>query len=1263
MSRTDPQRRPPTNLRRTSEETYPPLSDEQAAVFESFRSPGSLTVARAGSGAGKTRLAVECFCDAIWRDLDAGRSEPRGSVFVTFTRTGARDIRDAVEARLADHVAACERAGATDDPIYRNWNEVQAWIEERADVRTLDSLTLEWYRRLARASDLPSDVSAGDSVATEAVFERIETAIRNEAAVDDDLASAIATLEARYGDGEDDAGPTPWLTAVHEAMKVGRQYCEGIEWVISRLREGVDACFGGDRPESAADVASTIRDLSGEYVDPLFVNDAWLQYARATYDATARLVADFCTVLRRFRRHYDEITYETGAFTHTDVTYIVTTVLDPDRRLESGATVDRVDAFRDQLTQEYARVIVDEAQDNSYGQLRAIRHLFDAGMTNTEGLYVGDLQQSIYTWRVAEPTLFAELIGVAGDPSGDRLGVDDVTTIPLTDSFRSHPHILDFVNDAFPDVFADPARGGLGELQVPFQELRARRVETEPDDPHVHVVTCEETSREDLVPTEATALARRLRGAVEEGVLGVDANRALAETSGDSVDRRTPAAGHEPAIEPATDGQIAFIFRSMWHADTYADALGRQGFKTAILSGTSLFETPEVQVVEGLLRCIERQNAPEGVKWLVDSPLSAIDDAAAEALDACGYDLHETETSLRSALAGVSDAAETVDSSLWDSPRRREAVEAAIDQVAALADLHRRLRTARHGPKADLLRTLVRETAYDATLLATENGFQRNANVDRLIEIVAGWEANEPLSLDDLLVNMARAREAEGDGPDAAVTADEYADDTVLLLSAHKAKGKEFDVVVLPDLYRQVGGMPMADADLLADRTTGMALRPWSGGATRPDPSPTTEHFDTFWQADETDAFDDVGHTWVAEHRADDGTFVHDHPYQGIVADLRAEEFRALYMAVTRACDHLVVGLAPNRTSFEEPYESWGATLEAALDLSNAPDRGAYWLDCTDSTDTTRSIPVGVDDLPAADPRPGRETTVAEYARRGRERQPTADATPDRPACPSAPEGDARTRPRTVSPSTITDQLDDVTAAFETICADVDVIARGSEIDAGDPPSGIDRQTWGDLVHAAVQALAADPSPGSHRDRFAAPIETALDAELLADHESRSAAHEILRSDVLPAFTATETYADLRDASPRLVERPTAAIFDECDRPLHVRGWFDLAYPTESGWRVCDLKTGAPAGSNPALAVDTDRVDEPFAGYAVQLGLYAWLLEHEYDVPVDTARLVYLWPTPVEIDLSFDRSRIPDVLAAIVEDTSPADYTDQRTSE
>ena len=109
----------------------------------------------------------------------------------------------------------------------------------------------------------------------------------------------------------------------------------------------------------------------------------------------------------------------------------------------------------------YERIFVDECQDVSSVQDALIQAL--AGENNTLFM-VGDVKQSIYRFRLANPKLFLARITDDGPDAGER--------IFLQENFRSRPEVLETANTVFRDVM----RKGSAEMDyTPADELKPGR--------------------------------------------------------------------------------------------------------------------------------------------------------------------------------------------------------------------------------------------------------------------------------------------------------------------------------------------------------------------------------------------------------------------------------------------------------------------------------------------------------------------------------------------------------------------------------------------------------------------------------------------------------------------------------------------------------------------------------------------------------------------------------------------------------------------
>ncbi|MEO8465231.1 MAG: UvrD-helicase domain-containing protein [Gammaproteobacteria bacterium] len=120
------------------------------------------------------------------------------------------------------------------------------------------------------------------------------------------------------------------------------------------------------------------------------------------------------------------------------------------------------------LDRRIQHILVDEFQDTSQSQLRLLE-LLTAGWQRDDGrtlFLVGDPMQSIYRFRDADMSLFLR---------AKQRGIGDVelTSLALTNNFRSAPEIVGWVNSAFMSVF--PAQDQIATGVAAFHPSTAVR--------------------------------------------------------------------------------------------------------------------------------------------------------------------------------------------------------------------------------------------------------------------------------------------------------------------------------------------------------------------------------------------------------------------------------------------------------------------------------------------------------------------------------------------------------------------------------------------------------------------------------------------------------------------------------------------------------------------------------------------------------------------------------------------------------------------
>ncbi|MFP5282590.1 MAG: ATP-dependent helicase, partial [Actinomycetes bacterium] len=421
-------------------------------------------------------------------------------------------------------------------------------------------------------------------------------------------------------------------------------------------------------------------------------------------------------------------------------------------------------------------VLLDEYQDTSAAQARMLRGLF-SGPTLREGrghpvTAVGDPFQAIYGWRGAAASniihFTADFPRRDGAP-GRRYG--------LTVNRRSGPTILAVAN-----LLSSP--------------LRRQMTATLPDDPE------HEGSGTGLLRAPAGTRPGQVRAATfttwPEEVEWVADQVVAARAEG------TASRWADVAVLTRRNADIGPLYAALTGRDVPVEIVGLGG----------LLQLPEIVDVTALLRLVEDVTAnPDlvrvltGPRWRIGPRDLALLGRRARELAAARPAAADPESDLTAALGEAvagTDPTEVV--CLLD------AVESPGDQPYSSAARRRFARVAaelsylrRHGeePVLDLVRRVISVLGLDVEVMATPE-FRRTARRDQLgafLDAVAGYvDVDGDASLAGLLAWL-QAEVDQGAGLEQSVPSDREA---VKLLTVHKAKGLEWEVVFLPALVKGV---------------------------------------------------------------------------------------------------------------------------------------------------------------------------------------------------------------------------------------------------------------------------------------------------------------------------------------------------------------------------------------------------------------------------------------------------------------------------
>jgi ATP-dependent exoDNAse (exonuclease V) beta subunit len=432
----------------------------------------------ASAGTGKTYQLSGRFLELLFQGV-----EPRAILATTFTRKAAGEIQDRVLARLAEAVSDSKKRAELSDQVGRalssaDVEDLLARLTRRLgelSVRTLDAFFVHLARLFALELGLPPDWHIVDEVEDralrrEAVARTLAATARLELLVLlrglqradasrsvervllreveqgrdaflDSHAEAWSRVKPAAGasDAEVDAALARLARLALPTTKAGepdKTWTRERDALLERVRTRDWESFatkGLGQKVITGQTSYQRREIEGEWLAELE-----LLAQRASHELISEVAAFNAAALgwlERFEASYETLKAEERAYRFEDLPK----ALHPRETSRLGEREQiwyRLDGKIDHL-------LLDEFQDTAPVQWRILEHLASEILADGTGkrsfFCVGDLKQSIYGWREAEPRLLGEM--------AERYDV--LAAERMTASRRSAPVVLDTVNRVF----------------------------------------------------------------------------------------------------------------------------------------------------------------------------------------------------------------------------------------------------------------------------------------------------------------------------------------------------------------------------------------------------------------------------------------------------------------------------------------------------------------------------------------------------------------------------------------------------------------------------------------------------------------------------------------------------------------------------------------------------------------------------------------------------------------------------------------------
>ena len=494
-----------------------------------------------------------------------------------------------------------------------------------------------------------------------------------------------------------------------------------------------------DDYEAVKETVSALRKKGKKEIDDLKKK----YFSRSRTEAETELKSLFgdtaylVELLEEFERIFREKKNEKNMVDFDDVMHYASKILDDPMAAEE---------YREKFTY----IFIDEFQDSNM-----LQEIIAGKICRENNLFmVGDVKQSIYKFRLAEPEIFRskyELYKKEEKTQSEK--------IDLNSNFRSKKNVTRTVNTVFEKVMED------------YDE-----------DARLHCTAPEEYPG---YPTRVTIIDRSDEAELEDGDMPESTDREIATIARIvSENKGQPVFDVKKQVERSVEYRdIVILSRNRHMIPAIEKALNDQGIPAFGENPGGYFESVEIEIFVNLLKVIDniRQDIP-----LISVMHSPIFDFTAKELAKIRIAFREG-----SFYQAIRSYAETpVEVPLQEKVRKM------LEQLTYWKQLRRTVSL------EELLRVLLYETGYYDYCSGLPVGKQRISNLRMLVEKAATFEESNYTGLYGFLSYIDAMKKNNLSMGEAKTIGEN--EDVVRIMTVHKSKGLEFPVVILAGAGRTI---------------------------------------------------------------------------------------------------------------------------------------------------------------------------------------------------------------------------------------------------------------------------------------------------------------------------------------------------------------------------------------------------------------------------------------------------------------------------
>jgi len=409
----------------------------------------------------------------------------------------------------------------------------------------------------------------------------------------------------------------------------------------------------------------------------------------------------------------------------------------------------------------YKEIFIDEYQDSNLVQ----EILLNSISGETEGIHnlfmVGDVKQSIYSFRLARPELFIDKYHRYG------AGEEGCVRIDLKQNFRSRSKVLTAVNSIFKQIM----QPDLGSIAYDEAASLYPGMPYPGKDPNqeIFLLEAEQDGAEDAIAArelEAKMCADRIHQLLKN-------DRVKDKETGE--------------LRPVRHSDIVILLRTMdgW-ADVFQEVLEQEGIPCRTTLRSGYFSSYEIQTILNMLRIIDNPKQDIPLTSVLRSIIGEFSDEDLAKIR-CVYK-----------TGSFYEACEWYRDNGPEEMLRRK-VQAFYQQLSHFREM------VAYTPIHQLIWNVLDETGFEAYVSAMPGGVVRRANLAMLADKAIAFEKTSYKGVFHFIRYIDRMIRQQVDYGEADVTGERP--ESVEIQSIHKSKGLEYPIVIVAGMGKKFNEM------------------------------------------------------------------------------------------------------------------------------------------------------------------------------------------------------------------------------------------------------------------------------------------------------------------------------------------------------------------------------------------------------------------------------------------------------------------------